>query len=95
MIDRRGMRLQTREGLDDVIVDRFKYDQDEDEDEVPTYLIDPFDIASMRYRASVSGPPQAQFQLQRRSQLEGTVSNAQAPTSIQGSSSIPRQPGPD
>ena len=58
MIDRRGMRLQSKDeldGLDDIVVDRFKYDHDDDdEDEVPKYVIDPNDIASMRYRAKIT-----------------------------------------
>ena len=58
MIDRRGMRLQSKEELeqvDDIVVDRFKFDRDDDDDEeIPTYIIDPNDISSMRYRAKIT-----------------------------------------
>ena len=91
MIDRRGMRLQSKEGLDEIAVDRFKYDQDED-DEEPTYLIDPYDISSMRYRASVfaSVRDQAQMQAAKRAQLEGSVASSQA-----SATTLPRNPGSD
>lgn len=96
MIDRRGMRLQSKEGLDASVVDRFKYDQDED-DEESTYLIDPYDISSMRYRASVfaSVRDQAQTQAAKRAQLEGSVASLQASASGPSATTLPRNPGPD
>lgn len=96
MIDRRGMRLQSKEGLDESAVDRFKYDQDED-DEESTYLIDPYDISSMRYRASVfaSVRDQAQVQAAKRAQLEGSVAGSQATASGPSAATLPRNPGPD
>ena len=90
MIDRRGMRLQSTEGLDDLVVDRYRFDQDEDEDEVPTYLVDPYDIPSMRYRAHVHAQSQASKRA-GQAQLEGGVSNPQRG----GSGSVSRQPGSD
>ncbi|KAA6411957.1 MAG: histone acetyltransferase complex component Epl1 [Lasallia pustulata] len=96
MIDRRGMRLQSKEGLDEIAVDRFKYDQDED-DEEPTYLIDPYDISSMHYRATVSANTrdQAQMQAAKRAQLEGSVASSQAPATGPSVTVLPRNPGPD
>lgn len=88
MIDRRGMRLQSKEGLEESIVDRFKYDNDDDDDEVSLYSVDPYDNSSIRYRAKMSSPQQIQQQVQaasRRPQLEGTPtrdSQASAPASI-------------
>ena len=79
MIDRRGMGLQSKEGLDPAIVDRFKYDRDDDDDdERPTYYIDPFDISSMRYRAAIAGTSQqhSQAQSNRRAQIEAVASSS-------------------
>ena len=78
MIDRRGMRLQSKEGLDPVLLERFKFDQDEDdEDDASTYLTDPCDINNMRYRAAISGsyPPHGQMQTVRRAQVEAAASS--------------------
>ena len=55
MIDRRGMHLRPPEGIDDILVDRFKFDHDDDEDEIPVYGIDLFDLSRIRYRAKPSG----------------------------------------
>jgi enhancer of polycomb-like protein len=52
LVDRRGLRLQSPEDIDPIILDRFKYDRD-DEDEQPTYIVDPYDTANMRYRATM------------------------------------------
>ena len=99
MIDRRGMNLQSKEGIDPAIVDRFKFDRDDDDDdEVPTYLIDPFDISSMRYRAAIVGSsqahpqahPQAQSQTTKRAQIEGSTSNSQRSAAVTSSSSPPK-----
>lgn len=72
MIDRRGMHLRPPEGLDDILVDRFKFDHDDDEDEIPVYGIDLFDIARIRYRAKPSGSHYGQSQIQapRRPAIE-------------------------
>lgn len=52
MIDRRGMRLQSTEGIDPIVLDRYKFDRDED-DEFPLYEVDPEDFWSTQYRASI------------------------------------------
>ncbi len=91
MIDRKGMRLQSTEGLDDIIVDRYKFDQDEDEDEIPTYPIDQYDIPRMRYRAHMHAQLQAAKRAQQAQLVEAGVSSSQR----SGSGSIPRQAGSD
>ena len=94
MIDRRGMRLQSTEGLDDIVVDRYKFDHDEDEDEIPMYPVDPYDIPRMRYRAHMHAQLQAAKRAQhaqQAQQLEGGASNPQRA----GSGNIPRKAGSD
>lgn len=98
MIDRRGMRLDSKEGLDNILVDRFRFDTDEDEDEVPVFVVDPYDISSMRYRAKISGSHQAQSQVQaapRRPQLEGIPTESQGNALSSGTMNHPRQHAPD
>ena len=91
MIDRRGMRLQSKEelnGLDDIVVDRFKFDRDDDdEDEVPIYTVEPNDIANMRYRAKMT----QQVQVMRRQDQERQLAIAQASRNA----SPQRQSAPD
>lgn len=78
MIDRRGMRLQSKDeldGLDDIVVDRFKFDHDDDDDdEVPTYTVDPNDISNMQYRARMT----QQAQQMRRQEHERQLAIARA-----------------
>ena len=92
MIDRRGMRLRSKDeldGLDDIVVDRFKYDRDDDDDdEVPTYVIDPNDFSSMRYRARINHPGQAQA-------LRHTEPQKQVQAPVPASTATGRLPGPD
>lgn len=74
MIDRRGMRIPWKEGIDDGVADRYKFDQ-EDDDEFPVYEVDPYDIANMRYRARNSGFHQNyQAQAAKRQQIEASAS---------------------
>ena len=74
MIDRRGMRVPWKEGLDDTVADRYKFDHEDDDDEVPSYVMDPYDIASMRYRARISGLHQNyQAQFAKRQQIEAST----------------------
>ena len=91
MIDRRGMHSRPTEGIDDILVDRFKFDHDDDDEESPAYGIDPFDISRMRYRAKIAGSHygQAQVQAPRRPQSEaGSLNHASsAPSSDSGAHS--------
>ncbi|KAL8953242.1 MAG: hypothetical protein Q9222_000895 [Ikaeria aurantiellina] len=94
MIDRRGMRVPRKEGLDDVLADRSKFDYEDDEDEVPNYHVDPYDIANMRYRARISSLYQTyQAQAAKKQQLE--VSANQMGGSQQPRPPAPRQLAPD
>ncbi|KAH0537843.1 hypothetical protein FGG08_005456 [Glutinoglossum americanum] len=53
LVDRRGLRLQSpEEDIDPIVYDRFRYDRD-DEDEQPTYEVDPYETLFVRYRASM------------------------------------------
>ena len=78
MIDRRGMHLQSKEGIDSTLLDRFKYDQDDEDDEA-IFLADPYNVLSMRYRASFFGGNRdhaaAQVHAARRSQNDTTGNN--------------------
>ena len=71
IIDRRGLRVQNKEELDRASLDRWKFDQDDDDMDEPT-IVDPFDITDMRYRAAISGSsaPHPQTQTMKRHQLE-------------------------
>lgn len=84
MIDRRGMHMRPTEGLDDILVDRFKFDHDDDDDESPVYRIDPFDISRMRYRAKIAGSHfgQSQVQAPRRPQPEASSTSHQSSTPV-------------
>ena len=81
MIDRRGMHLPSKEGIDATVLDRFKYDQDDEDDEA-IFLVDPYNVFSMRYRASFSGNSRdhapAQVPATRRSQTDTTMNSAQS-----------------
>lgn len=97
MIDRRGMRVQSKECLNSSVVDRFKFDDDDDEDEVPVYVTDPYDISSMRYRAKISGSHQSQSQAQtpRRPQIEAAPTNSPVSAANLGPSNIANHSKPD
>ncbi|KAL8658201.1 MAG: hypothetical protein Q9226_001169 [Calogaya cf. arnoldii] len=76
MIDRRGMRVPgSRDSLDaTLLADRYKFDREEDDEELPAYHVDPYDIASMRYRARISGLHQSyQAQAAKRQQIEASA----------------------
>lgn len=89
-IDRRGMRMPSKENMDPATAERYRYDDDDDEDEVPIYHFDPFDTDSMQFRARVACQPQMQM---RRSQEAAAAAQAanQGNLSIKSS----RQPGSD
>lgn len=82
MIDRRNLPFRNRSEVDPIKLDRFKYDQD-DEDMDPIFEKDQFDIQIMQHRAYLSAKSrdqaaaqaqlQAQVQAQRRLQGEAAV----------------------
>jgi enhancer of polycomb-like protein len=54
MIDRRGIKRPREEDIDEVVLDRFKFDRDSDEDD-ELYPVDHYDTAHMRYRVIMGG----------------------------------------
>ena len=91
-IDRRGLRLPPKADLDVSGADRFKYDNDDDEEEAQVYFVEPFDPESMHFRAKLFPTHSSQAQLQaRRAQMEAPSHGAShAFTSARAS----RQGGP-
>ncbi|KAH6684426.1 putative enhancer of polycomb-like protein 1 [Halenospora varia] len=55
-IDRRGMSTTVKGAGDDIVSDRWKYDQDDD-DEQPVYEMDPYDTKALKFRATIPFPP--------------------------------------
>ncbi|KAI9768438.1 MAG: Enhancer of polycomb-like protein 1 [Geoglossum simile] len=90
LVDRRGLRLQSPEDIDPIVLDRFKYDRD-DEDEQPTYTVDPYDTANMCYRATMlpishkdhAAAVHAQS-VRRQQQQDITMTNSQPTTRVPG-----------
>ena len=90
-IDRRGMRLPSRdEDGDSPMADRFRFDE-EDEDEAPTYFIDPFDADAMRFRARLFPPmpSQAQQLAARRAQQDAAAAASRGSNIAAGASQRP------
>ncbi len=54
-IDRRGLPPSPISDMDDIKADQWKYDQDSD-DEMPDYVMDPFSIEALKFRAMIPGP---------------------------------------
>jgi enhancer of polycomb-like protein len=54
-IDRRGMSSATQ-ALESATSDRWKYDQDDDEEQ-PVYEVDPYDTKALKFRATIPFPP--------------------------------------
>lgn len=78
IIDRRGMRLKSKDDVDSAMLEKFKFDQDDDDDEdgFPTYTPDLYSIDSMRYRAATAGNHTAQAMAARRAQIEAAAAAA-------------------
>lgn len=97
MIDRRGMHLSSKEGIDATVLDRFKYDQDDEDDEA-IFLVDPYNVFSMRYRASFFGNNRdhatAPVHATRRTQNDLTMKSGQL-SATHASSSQPTNPPSD
>lgn len=79
IIDRRGSRVQNKEELDPAILDRWKFDLDDDDTD-DIVEVDPFSVHSMRYRAAIGGStgPHPQAQISKRAQTEASTSNSQS-----------------
>ena len=79
-IDRRGRRTPAKDEREEHVLERYKYDDDEDEEEIPTYFFDPFDSENMRFRASLLRTPQV------RRPPEGSLPNSQGSTNAASAS---------
>jgi enhancer of polycomb-like protein len=75
-IDRRGMSGVTK-GADDGTSDRWKYDQDDD-DEQPVYELDPHDLKALRFRATIPFP--AHLYPQRSQAVQNARATGGSPT---------------
>jgi len=74
-IDRRGMSSAAN-GVDESGSNRWKYDQDDD-DEQPVYELDPYDTKALRFRATIPFPPH--LYPQRNRQENGSAQLARPP----------------
>jgi enhancer of polycomb-like protein len=54
MVDRRGIKRPREDDVDELVLDRFKFDRDSDEDD-ELYPVDHYDTAHMRYRVIMGG----------------------------------------
>lgn len=71
-IDRRGLASPPREA-DGEYSDRWKYDQDDSDDDQPVYEVDPFDTRALKFRATI---PLSQYEeRRRRATLEAAMAN--------------------
>ena len=96
MIDRRGMRVPWKEGSDDVVADRYRFDHEDDDDEIPTYQIDPYSISSMRHRAKIPSLHLGhQAQALRRQQREASISSGLGSTNSSRPQNSSRTSGAD
>jgi enhancer of polycomb-like protein len=59
LIDRRGLHVESTNAINPHILERFKYDRDDDDEDL-TYVVDRFDTMSMFFRASFMGSSRAQ-----------------------------------
>lgn len=80
-IDRRGMHVPSKGPLNSPVSKSLRFDDDDDEDEVPVYFHDPFDAESMQFRAKIFPPQPSQAQIQaRRAQMEAQAANITSST---------------
>ena len=93
-IDRRGMSSAVK-GIDDNVSARWKYDQDDD-DEQPVYEMDPYDTKALRFRATIPLPPHL---FPHRSRQEDRVlpvarANGSSPTNNRAIAAVQQPTGP-
>ncbi|WEW61953.1 Enhancer of polycomb-like protein 1 [Emydomyces testavorans] len=74
MIDRRNLPFRSRNDIDPVQLDRFKYDQD-DEDLDPVYERDEFNIQIMQHRAYLNAKPSRDQAIQAQLQAQAAAQN--------------------
>lgn len=86
-IDRRGLPSPAKE-IDDITIDRWKYDQDDDNHQ-PIYEVDPYDTKAIKFRSTIPSAPSI---VSRRSQQELFPISGQVANSTTGS--VPNRPLP-
>lgn len=72
-IDRRGLKSASNPAVEQDVLDRWKYDSDDDEDP-PMYEVDPWDVKLLQYRATI---PYARTQPTPNSQQAQNAANVQ------------------
>lgn len=75
IIDRRGVQFQPTEGVDERLLDRYKYDQDEMNEEVPVFEIDHFDTLRIKRRAAYLSDPRIFSQQQQQQARKRLILN--------------------
>ena len=88
-IDRKGMNSVAK-GVENGTSDRWKYDQDDD-DEPPTYELDPYDLKALKFRATIPFPPHLQQQ-QRAATGRATVTSPNNSRAIAAPQPQPQPP---
>ncbi|KAF8859574.1 putative enhancer of polycomb-like protein 1 [Acephala macrosclerotiorum] len=94
-IDRRGMSSAAKLA-DATVSDRWKYDQDDDEEQ-PVYEMDPYDTKALRFRATIPYPPHMFSQRPRpdqqaAAQLAARVAAGQSPANARAIAGVGQQP---
>jgi enhancer of polycomb-like protein len=80
-IDRRGLPLPAKK-MNESIVDRWKYDHDDDDEQPVVYEVDPYDTKAIKFRATI---PSAPLIFSRRPQQELVPSNSHVTNGTAGS----------
>ena len=87
--------MPQKENVDSAIADRYKYDDDGDEDEVDLYYVEPFDTESMVYRSRLFPGQSTQAQMQAMRAQREAAAAAQAANHGNSLPRTSRQPGWD
>jgi enhancer of polycomb-like protein len=89
-IDRRGMpSATTARDKDDLVSDRWKYDED-DEEEQPVYEKDPYDTNALRFRATIPFPQHLVPQRVRQESAQQARSNGPSPSNNRSIAAAPQ-----
>ncbi|EEP78218.1 conserved hypothetical protein [Uncinocarpus reesii 1704] len=97
MIDRRNLPFRGRNDVDPVQLDRFKYDQDDEDDADPVYERDEFNIHIMQHRAYLHAKTSRDqaIQAQLQAQAHAAAQNGRRlQVGSQGGTPVPSNPVP-
>ncbi|OKL57009.1 Enhancer of polycomb-like protein 1 [Talaromyces atroroseus] len=83
MIDRRNLATKFKSDIDPIILDRFKYDGDDDDDEDLVFERDKYDIQIMQHRAIMAAKAREVAQMQAQAQAHAHA-QAQAQRQLLG-----------